>query len=99
MAKIDAMEKRIAEAKKSGAKQETEKLENQLCYLRDATPDVPLGYFLSETKPAPQTFLLIRGSALNPGPEVQPAVPEVLAKAQPAFDQPRLATCQVAGGS
>ena len=85
---LDALEKRIAAAKK--AKDEVQDLESQLKTLRAETPTVPLAYYLYETKPIPPTYLLIRGSALNPGPEVQPAVPAILVKAQPAFETPRL---------
>ncbi|HUQ91889.1 MAG TPA: PSD1 and planctomycete cytochrome C domain-containing protein [Bryobacteraceae bacterium] len=91
MAKVDALETRMAAAQKAGSKDEAQELKARLSDLRAATPDVPLGYFFSETKPVPRTFLLIRGSALNPGPEVQPAIPQVLVKSQPVFDKPRLA--------
>jgi len=89
-AKLDALEKRISAAKKAGSKDEARELESQLKALRAAAPEVPLAYYLNETKPIPPTFLLIRGSASNPGPEVQPAVPAILAKEQPAFETPRL---------
>ncbi|MBI5801759.1 MAG: DUF1549 domain-containing protein [Verrucomicrobia bacterium] len=57
--------------------------------LRRATPDLPRGYFPSEPSPAaPKTFVLLRGSAHNPGPEVFPAVPVALTGKQPAFPAP-----------
>ena len=47
---------------------------------------VPRGYFLRETSPRPPaTPLLVRGSALRPGPEVAPGLPAVLVTKQPAF--------------
>jgi mono/diheme cytochrome c family protein len=88
--KIEGLEKLLSKAKKAGAKEEVVELEGQIKVLRAAMPDVPLGYFLYETKPIPPTYLLIRGSALNPGPEVQPAVPAILVKSQPPFETPRL---------
>ncbi len=56
--------------------------------LRRAGPVVQRAYYLNEPHPnAPPTFLLIRGKAGQPGPEVRPAVPEVLGK-QPNFPVP-----------
>lgn len=52
----------------------------------NALPKLSRGYFLHEPPGAvPATFLLIRGQAARPGPEVQPGVPAVLTEAQPAF--------------
>jgi len=57
--------------------------------LRRATPDLPRGYFFEERTPRPpSTHLLIRGRASNPGPEVSPGVPVVLARTQPRFLKP-----------
>ena len=54
--------------------------------LRQETPDLPQGYFYEELSPhAPQTHLLLRGRSNNPGPQVQPGLPTVLEKQQPAF--------------
>jgi hypothetical protein len=54
--------------------------------VRQARPDLSRGYFLYEppTKPG-LVHLLLRGKASNPGPEVAPGVPTVLAARQPAF--------------
>jgi hypothetical protein len=53
---------------------------------RRALPDLPRGYFLHEPlREAPRTYLLVRGKASRPGPEVAPGVPAVLAREQPAF--------------
>ena len=58
---------------------EIDALRKQIEDLRTATPDIQRAYYLQETeaKTAP-TFLLIRGKAEQPGPEVSAAVPEVL---------------------
>ncbi len=58
---------------------EIDALRKQIEDLRTETPDIQRAYYLQETeaKPAP-TFLLIRGKAEQPGPEVSAAVPEVL---------------------
>jgi hypothetical protein len=50
--------------------------------LRRVTPDGPRAYYLYEPGPkVPATFLMIRGKADQPGPEVAPGVPEVLRRA------------------
>lgn len=55
-------------------------LERQIAALREATPDLPHGYFMTESsEPPPATFVLLRGQATSRGPEVQPSVPIVLA--------------------
>jgi hypothetical protein len=47
---------------------------------------LPRGYFMMERSPkAPDTFLLIRGQAAQPGPKVEPGLPTVLVSAQPKF--------------
>ncbi len=63
--------------------------------LRDATPDLPLAYFLNEPTPQPPpTHVLLRGSPTRPGAEVPPAVPAVLVKNQPPFPPPNERTSQ-----
>ena len=55
-------------------------LEREIQRLKADTPDLPRSYFLQETSPVPpKTHLLVRGRASNPGPEVEPGVPVVLA--------------------
>ena len=55
-------------------------LEREIERLKLETPDLPRSYFLHEPSPVPpKTHLLVRGRASNPGPEVEPAVPAVLA--------------------
>jgi hypothetical protein len=57
--------------------------------LRRETPDLPRGYYMNEPSPRPPvSYLLLRGKAATPGPEVKPAVPEILAHAQPDFPEP-----------
>ncbi len=52
-------------------------------------PDVPRGYFLYEPSPnPPATHILLRGNPANPGEEVGPAVPAILAEHQPEFLPP-----------
>ena len=63
--------------------------------LREATPDLPLAYFLREpTNQPPPTHVLLRGSPTRPGTEVPPAVPAVLVKTQPPFPPPGERTSQ-----
>src|SRR5438445_832192 len=68
---------------------ETERQE-RMAALRKLTPDLPHGYYMEESGPQPPpTFLLVRGKAATPGPEVAPAVPEVIARSQPHFPVPQ----------
>jgi hypothetical protein len=61
-------------------------LERRITALREATPDLPRGYFMTEsTESPPKSFLLMRGQASARGPEVQPAVPAVLTKSDAKF--------------
>lgn len=63
--------------------------EREIARLREQTPDLPRAYFCFEDSPTPSaTFLLLSGRASNLGPEMQPRVPAVLAKAQPVFLAP-----------
>ena len=56
-------------------------LEEQIEAIKERTLDLPRGYFLHEPNSEPPvTHLLKRGSPRNPGPEVRPEVPSVLAK-------------------
>src|SRR5262245_9323412 len=64
-------------------------VEDQVRRLRQATPDLPRGYFMREPSPqAPVTHLLLRGQASKPGPRVEPGVPAVLVPSQPQFLPP-----------
>jgi len=69
--------------------------EGEVRRLRQAVPDLPRGYFLHEPSPhAPATHLLIRGQASQPGPQIEPGVPAVLASSQPAFPKPGVDSSQ-----
>jgi hypothetical protein len=61
-------------------------IEDKIRQLRQATPDIPRGYFMRESSPKPpETHLLLRGQASKPGPRVEPGVPAVLVTTQPKF--------------
>ena len=54
-------------------------LEERICELYAETPTTDEAYILHEPRgEPPASFLLIRGSASNPGPEVEPATPAIL---------------------
>ncbi len=56
-------------------------LEARIAAFVRATPDLPRVYTMREPGPKPPpTHLLLRGKAAAPGPEVPPAVPEILSK-------------------
>jgi hypothetical protein len=58
--------------------------------LRRATPDIQRAYYLYEPNSnVPPMHLLIRGKADQPGPEVAPAVPEILQRAALEFPAPQ----------
>jgi mono/diheme cytochrome c family protein len=74
-----ALEAAVARALLPEQKDEIAQFEAGIATLRRIAPDLPRGYFLHEpASTPPPTHLLIRGKAASPGPEVQPAVPEVL---------------------
>ena len=63
-------------------------LQCRITQLREQLPDLPRGYFfLEEGNNPPRSFLLLRGRAASPGPEVQPGLPAVLVNEQPSFDR------------
>ena len=67
---------------------ELEGMEDQMCQLEQRREDTERAYFLQELKPQPRaTNIMIRGSASSPGPEVGPAVPDILTAKQPTFPQ------------
>ena len=54
-------------------------LEERICELYAETPTTDEAYILHEPRgEPPASFLLIRGSPANPGPEVEPATPAML---------------------
>ncbi len=57
--------------------------------LRNLGGDLPEGYFLFEpTGASPVSHVLLRGNPSRPGDRVEPAVPAVLVRQQPAFPKP-----------
>ncbi len=76
----------IRDAMPSSAGREIQDLEEAICELREQTPARDLAYIMHEprNKP-PASFLLIRGKATSPGPEVPAAVPAVLSDTTPPF--------------
>jgi hypothetical protein len=92
-AKIEAIEKRIRELEKavgtlnfssSGAEQKAEIAANRerVAELQKEYPLVARAYYLNEpSREVAPSYLLIRGKADQPGPEVRPAPPEILTTA------------------
>jgi hypothetical protein len=93
--RIHAYEKQVAEITKAvkpltpEAKARIAEIQSRIDDSRRTAPKVERAYYLNEPKAEPPpTFLLIRGKASQPGPEVSPAVPEILGK-QPLFPAPQ----------
>jgi hypothetical protein len=81
-----ALDRKLAASQPADVEETIASLEARIHELREAVPDLPRGYLFEEPSPEPPpTFLLIRGKAAMPGPEVPPAVPTILVKSQPAF--------------
>ena len=86
---VPQLEAELLAALPDEKRQRIAELDRQIMALREATPDLPRGYFMTEsTEPPPKSFLLFRGQASARGPEVQPAVPVVLAKNGAKFSSP-----------
>ncbi len=94
--KVDARDRRIEELlekinqlKKAGLNTERSatvtSVQRQIEEVRRSTPEITRAYYLRESAVIQPTHQLIRGKAAQPGPEVSPAIPEVLAAKQPAF--------------
>jgi hypothetical protein len=84
-------DRRIAEVVKKAmpGKPLPEAIAAEVAELKQATPDLPRGYFLHEPTPTPpETHLLLRGKAARPGPKVEPGFPAVLVDKQPWFPSP-----------
>ena len=78
----------VAVAMPEDRRKSVSELEQSIQALRRETPDLPKAYFLfEETAKPPPSFLLLSGRASNPGPEMTPAVPVVLAPSPPEFTQ------------
>jgi mono/diheme cytochrome c family protein len=89
--RIHAYEKQIADITKAvkpltpEAKAQIAEIQSRIDEIRRTAPKVERAYYLNEPKPdPPPTFLLIRGKASQPGPQVSPAIPEIFGK-QPVF--------------
>ena len=80
-----ALDEELAAALPANIRVQIQNLETEIAGIREALPDLPRGYFLTETKSPPPAHVLIRGNARALGPEVTPAVPAVLASSQPVF--------------
>jgi hypothetical protein len=79
----------VSQTRVADSRREIAQLEEKMYALRQATPDLPRGYFLYEPSPTPPaTHLLTRGKADRPGPQVAPGVPTVLVSSQPVFPPP-----------
>ena len=62
-----------------GTRRRISDLEERICDLHAETPTTDSAYILHEPRDRPESsYLLIRGSASNPGPRVMPATPEIL---------------------
>ena len=83
------LEAEVTKALPAETREKVGSAEAAIAKLRRATPDLPRGYFPYEASPSPpKSFVLLRGSAHSPGPEVFPAVPVALTAKQPAFPAP-----------
>ena len=83
------LDEELAKAQPAALREQLAAAEATIAELRRATPDLPRGYFPAEpSAAAPKSFVLLRGSAHSPGPEVFPAVPVALTAKQPAFPAP-----------
>ena len=83
------LDEELAKAQPAALREQLAAAEASIVELRRATPDLPRGYFPAEPSPAaPKSFVLLRGSAHSPGPEVFPAVPVALTAKQPGFPTP-----------
>ncbi|KAF0179490.1 MAG: hypothetical protein FD161_1330 [Limisphaerales bacterium] len=83
------LEAKVTKALPAEIREKAGATEAAIAELRRATPDLPRGYFPNEPSPtAPKSFVLLRGSAHSPGPEVFPAVPVALTAKQPDFPAP-----------
>jgi hypothetical protein len=84
------LEEEIARSMPAAQRDEISGLEKRIDNLRRITPDLARGYFLHEpAREIAPTHVLIRGKASQPGPAVDPQVPEVLVTAQPRFAAPQ----------
>ena len=86
LAKLEAQIKQLEKEKPAEVERQTAALRDEQRRLREKTPNLPRAYrCFEDTAAPPPTFLLLSGRASNPGPQVQPRVPAVLAPIQPTF--------------
>lgn len=82
-----ALEKEITEALPDPVRVEIAEFEKQQQELRNATPDLPRGYFFHEPQPNPPvTNVLLRGKSTAPGAIAEPGFPKVLIGKQADFN-------------
>lgn len=63
----------------SSARRSIAELEERICELNAETPTKDSAYILHEPRGSPSpSYLLVRGKASSPGPEVRPATPAIL---------------------
>jgi hypothetical protein len=79
-----ALEDELDAAVPEEARERIGELDADIRRLREATPDLPRAYILHEpSEDPPASFLLLRGQATSPGPQVAPGFPVVLVREQP----------------
>ena len=85
-----SLEVELAAAQPEPLRQQLAEWDQRRKVLRLATPDLAQGYFLYEPAgtPPPISHILLRGNAIRPGEEVQPALPAILAKSAEEFPTP-----------
>ncbi len=73
------LESELVAALPSAARRRISELEERICELHADTPTKGQAYILHEPRrEPPASFLLIRGKASSPGPELEPATPEIV---------------------
>ncbi len=90
-----ALNHELAAALPEPIRAEIRDLEQQQQTLRDATPDLPRGYFYVEPQPNPPvTHVLLRGKSTAPGAVAPPGFPQVLVADQHQFPTSAASTSQ-----
>ena len=90
-----ALEKEVQAAVPDATRKQIVTHEQNIARLKQATPDLPRGYFMTEPSPkVAASHLLLRGRASALGPQVQPGLPTVLEAVQPQFPQSTNLTTQ-----
>lgn len=90
-----ALDKEVEAALPDPVRVEIAEFERQQQELRNATPDLPRGYFFNEPQPNPPvTNVLLRGKSTAPGAIAEPGFPKVLVGKQADFSAPNSPTSQ-----